>query len=112
MTTLSKRGLLLTLSGLAAVSMTGVANTSAARTPALAAIDEVGATEIGRAWLALHPESTAVLRATVFPKGQENASPDLAQRVRVDFRNGALFSHKGWFLSETEARLCALIALG
>lgn len=108
---LSKRRLLLVLSGLAAVSITGVPGPGSARTPSLAAVDAVGATEIGRAWLALHPSSAADLREAVFPGGQDGASPGLAERVRSEFDAGALFSHKGWFLSVTEARLCALIAL-
>ena len=108
MTALSKRGLLKALAGLAAVSVAGGAY---ARTPQLAAVDAVGAAEIGRAWLALHPSNVAALRVAVFPNGSDEAGPRLAQRVRADFRRDAIFVHKGWFLSETEARLCALIAL-
>jgi len=111
MTTLSKRGLLQALAGLAAVSVAGGAY-AAAWTPEIAAVDPVGAAEIGRAWLALHPSDAPALRAAVFPNGQNSETgPRLAERVHADFRRDAVFVHKGWFLSETEARICALIAL-
>jgi stage V sporulation protein SpoVS len=111
MTALSKRGLLRALAGLAAVSAAGGAY-AAVRTPGIAAVDAVGAGEIGRAWLAAHPSDMAALRRAVFPNGQDaETGPRLAERVRADFRRDAVFVHRGWFLSETEARLCALIAL-
>lgn len=111
MTTLNKRDLLRALAGLAAVSAAGGAQ-ALVRTPQIAAVDAVGATAIGRAWLALHPSDSAALRADLFPPGQaEETLPRVAQRVRTDFSRGAVFAHKGWFISETEARLCALIAL-
>ncbi len=110
MTLISKRRLLQTLAGLAAVSAAGPAR--AVKTPDIAAIDAAGATEIGRAWLARHPEGAAELRAAIFPNGwSDDARPRLVDRVRTDFRNNALFGHRGWFVSETEARLCALISL-
>lgn len=111
MTTLSKRSLLRALAGLAAVSVAGGAY-AAAWTPEIAAVDPAGAAEIGRAWLALHPSDAPTLRAAVFPRGRmEETAPRLAERVRADFRNDAVFVHKGWFISETEARLCALLSL-
>lgn len=112
MTRMSKRGLLRALAGLAAVSVAGGAY-AAVRTPEIAAVDAAGAVEIGRAWLAARPsEDAAVLRRAVFPNGQNSETgPRLAERVRADFRRDAIFVHKGWHLSETEARLCALIAL-
>lgn len=105
--TLSKRRLLQTLAGLAIAS---VAAPALARTPAIAAIDVVGATEIGQAWLAVHPADARSLRADLVPATDE-APARLKRRVRDDFGQGRMFNHKGWFLSETEARLCALIAL-
>lgn len=112
MTRLSKRGLLRALAGLAAASVANGAY-AAVRTPEIAAVDAIGAAEIGRAWLAARPsEDAAVLRRAVFPNGQNSETgPGLAERVRAEFRRDAVFLHKGWFLSETEARLCALIAL-
>lgn len=111
MTSLSKRGLLRALAGLAAVSAAGPAF-ALVRTPDIAAVDAVGAAAIGRAWLAAHPADAASLRRAVFPNGPDaETGPRLAQRVRADFAGGAVFVHKGWFLSETEARICALIAL-
>jgi len=108
---LSKRGLLQALAGLATLSVAGGAY-AAAWTPDIAAVDPVGAAEIGRAWLALHPSDAPALRAAVFPNGQSSETgPRLAERVRTDFRRDAVFVHKGWVISETEARICALIAL-
>lgn len=110
MTAFSKRGLLRALAGLAAVS---AASPLLARTPDIAAVDAVGASLIGRAWLLARPgEDAAFLRRAVFPDGPDSETgPRLAQRVRADFADDRIFLHDGWFLSETEARLCALIAL-
>jgi len=107
MTMLSKRGLLQALAGIAAVSVAGVAT---ARTPGIAAIDAAGASDIGRAWLALHPTEVATLRADLVPS-DDSPIGRLKSRAHDDYRSGRLFVHKGWFLSETEARLCALISL-
>lgn len=104
---LSKRALLQTLAGLAVVSAAGIAQ---AKTPAIAAIDPAGAAEIGGAWLAAHPADRATLRAELVP-ASDDAPARLKNRVRDDFRAGRIFMHKGWFLSETEAKLCALISL-
>lgn len=104
---LSKRALLRTLAGLTVVSVAGVAQ---AKTPALAAIDPAGAAEIGRAWLEKTPTTAAALRADLVPASDDTPAR-LKSRVRDDFRAGRMFVHKGWFLSETEARLCALISL-
>ena len=107
MTMLSKRGLLQALAGIAVASAAGVTQ---ARTPGIAAIDAAGASDIGRAWLAVHPSDAAALRADLVPT-DDSPVGRLKTRVHDDYRAGRLFVHKGWFLSETEARLCALISL-
>ncbi|MDO1559366.1 hypothetical protein Q0812_07985 [Brevundimonas sp. 2R-24] len=106
-TLLSKRTLLQTLAGLAIASAAGLAQ---ARTPAIAAIDAEGAADIGRSWLAQHPETASALRADLVPPS-DDAPLRLRSRVRDDFRAGRMFIHRGWYLSETEARLCALITI-
>ncbi len=106
---LSKRSLLQALYGLTAMTALGRADSGLARTPALAAVDAEAASKIGRAWLAINPSDAAGLRTAVF--GASAKAPDLAARVRAEYRRGAMFKHEGWFFSETEARLCALISL-
>ncbi|MEJ6790001.1 hypothetical protein BrevBR_10655 [Brevundimonas sp. BR2-1] len=111
MTALSKRRLLQAFVGLGALGVTGVAF---AEVPgSLSTVDSVGAAEIGRAWLAVRTGVTArALTADLFPRGLDDAGVRaLGERARDDFRRAAIFRHKGWRLSETEARLCALIAL-
>lgn len=111
MTALSKRRLLQAFVGLGALGVAGIAG-AAGSTP-LSAVDPVGAADIGRAWLAGRTGVTArALNADLFPRGFDDAGVRaLAERARNDFGKGAIFRHKGWRLSGTEARLCALIAL-
>ena len=104
---LNKRALLQTLAGLAVASAAGIAQ---AKTPAISGIDPVGAADIGRAWLEKTPATAAALRADLVPASDDTPAR-LMGRVRDDFRAGRMFVHKGWFLSETEAKLCALISL-
>lgn len=110
MTALSKRRLLQAFVGVGAVALAGGV---AAGSAPLAGVDAVGASEIGRAWLAGRPGVTArALSADLFPGGLDDAGlKAVAERSRADFGRGAMFNHKGWRLSETEARICALIAL-
>ena len=111
MTALSKRRLLQAFVGLGALSVAGVAGASVPA--ALSGVDAAGAAEIGRAWLAGRAGVTArALAADLFPGGLDDAGVRaLRERARDDFGRGAIFRHGGWRLSETEARLCALIAL-
>lgn len=111
MTVLSKRGLLQAFIGVGAVALAG---TAGAAVPApLAGVDAAGAAEIGQAWLSARSGVTArALSADLFPRGlSDSALRGISDRVRADFARGVVFAHKGWFLSETEARICALIAL-
>ncbi len=41
----------------------------------------------------------------------EELRMSIRQRVRMDFGDGRTVMVRGWILSETEARLCALVAL-
>jgi hypothetical protein len=111
MTTLSKRSLLQAFLGVGAVALAGAA--TAAVPVVLAGVDPVGADQIGRAWMGGRSGVTVrALTADLFPAGLDEAGlRAVAQRVRDDFSRGAMFVHRGWRLSETEARLCALIAL-
>jgi hypothetical protein len=76
-------------------------------------LDHAAATRIGKAWLAGRPAITAAaLRARLFPGGRgPDALPVLRRRVAEDFRQGAVFVHRGWRLSETEGALFGLLAL-
>ena len=77
-------------------------------------LDSAAVERIGRAWLENHPGMNApILAARLFPAGQ--TSGDLAalrQRVADDFRQGAVFLHRGWRLSDTEGALFGLLAMG
>jgi hypothetical protein len=104
---MDRRTVLLALASLAAGA--------AAPAAALPKIDPEGARRIGQAYLDAHPGERfdrTRLQADLLPGGW---SPEAAGRLRAraarDFRDGRLFVHRGWRLSDTEGRLFALAAL-
>ena len=103
---MDRRTVLLALGGLAA-------GTAAAAAPLQ--IDPQGARRVGQAYLDAHPGQrfdAARLKADLLPKGWNAAAAHrLRARAARDFRDGRLFIHKGWRLSDTEGRLFALVAL-
>lgn len=111
MTALNKRQLLSALVGMGAASAVGWAPPARAR-DALSGVDAASAADIGRAWLGRTSESRTALERRLFPEGVSPAAIQrLGEAARADFDRGALFVHRGWRLSETEARICALLAL-
>jgi hypothetical protein len=72
---------------------------------------------VGRAYLGRHPEEAdaarlaALLERQLRERGAASLGERVARRVRQDFAEGATVHVKGWILSRTEARLCALQAL-
>lgn len=103
---LSKRELLL------ALAASGVLGADAAHAQGGCASLELSAgREIGAAWRAAHPDANlAALRAELLADGAcADLIAELGARARADFRSGAVFTHRGWRLSETEARLFALL---
>jgi hypothetical protein len=76
---------------------------------------------VGNAYLSVRPneESRSLLERTLlWPKNDTSRYQDQRQlfttlmtRVRTDFEFGRVVIVDGWMLSETEARLCALVAL-
>lgn len=105
---MDRRTVLLALAALAA----GPAGAASAAAPP---IDPEGARRVGRAYLDAHPGrrfDVARLAEDLLPGGWSEAA---AQRLRLraarDFRDGRVFVHRGWRLSDTEGRLFALAAL-
>ncbi len=76
------------------------------------ALDVSAGRAIGQAYLAANPSmDPATLRATLLPTGFDaGARARLRALVAADFRAARVFVFKGWRLSETEARLFALLA--
>lgn len=68
---------------------------------------------IGEAWRAAHPSVTVQhLEARLFPASRGKAAlPRLRDRAKADFRSGAVFTYRGWRLSDTEGALLALLSL-
>lgn len=68
---------------------------------------------IGKAWLAAHPGESRQTLAARLPAGGWNATTarTLREQVASDFRAGRVFIHRGWRLADTEAAVCALLAL-
>lgn len=103
----SRRDLLAVLVALAATP-------ALARAPdAFAGLDPAAVRRIGEAWRKAHP-STSVreLTSRLFPAGRgSDALPRLRARAADDFRRGAVFSYRGWRLSDTEGALFALLSL-
>lgn len=102
---MDRRTVLLALAGLAAGG------------PAMAApaIDPEGARAVGQAYIDAHPGQrfdAVRLKAELLPEGWNDAAANrLRARAARDFRDGRLFVHRGWRLSDTEGRLFALAAL-
>ncbi len=68
---------------------------------------------IGRAYLAEHPVEGRALLSELRDSGVSPEDPTTAEAlIREDFRRGRTVAVKGWVLSSTEAKLCALIAQG
>lgn len=100
------------LTALVALSATPVLARGAAP-GGLTELDHAAVARIGEAWRTLHPEFTArKLEARLFPGGRGAAAlPRLRGQAAVDFRRGAVFSYRGWRLSDTEGALLALLFL-
>ena len=103
---LSKRDVLLALAALAA----GAPLAATAQTTAL---DLSAGRAIGEAYLAANPSADlAALRQDLLPGSFDaQAAARLRARAAEDFRAARIFSFKGWRLSETEARLFAIVAM-
>jgi hypothetical protein len=69
--------------------------------------DPAAARAIGAAYLRAYPNDVlrGVHGAARLPR------PEIAARVRDDFATGRVAMVNGWMLSQTEARLCAMVYL-
>ena len=82
--------------------------------------NEDGVPSIGRAYLRLVPAENDVrlLSDLIFSDIRSDLLHGMdvrhavAGRVQEDFREGRVVRLRGWLVSLTEARLCALVALG
>ena len=110
--TLARRDLLAALLAATAASLPGMAR-AAPDTPLFGDLDHAVAARIGKAWLAGHPATgSGPLAKRLFPNGRgPDALPALRRQVAEDFRRGAVFTHRGWRLSNTEGALFGLLAL-
>ena len=109
MSLLDRRQVFLALAAVAAPR-----SAAAAPSAALSEIDPKGANLIGQAYLARHTGKLDATRlaADLLPGGwTPQAAARLRARAARDFREGRLFTHRGWRLSDTEGRLFALAAL-
>ena len=78
--------------------------------------DRASAAEVGRAYLQRHPAESDVdtLVSSIVgdpPVSADDLVTDVLARHREDFARGRTVTVRGWVLSGTEARLCALAAL-
>ena len=70
---------------------------------------------IGERYLVLHPDEASVealSTAVAAPAGAGPAFASLRGRIHGDLEAGRVAVVDGWVLAVTEARLCALVALG
>lgn len=97
------------------LALAGLAVGAAAPATAQPQIDPEGARAVGQAYLDAHPGQrfdAARLKADLLPDGwNKAAAARLRARAQRDFREGRVFIHRGWRLSDTEGRLFALAAL-
>lgn len=110
MSVLARRDLLASLVAMAALPALPAFARAA---PVFDDLDHDAVERIGRAWLAQNPGiNTPTLAKRLFPDGRGPSTlSDLRQRVAQDFRDGAVFVHRGWRLSDTEGALMALLTL-
>lgn len=81
--------------------------------PGFEDMDRDAVVRVGKAWLEQNPGTDAkVLAMRLFPGGRNgDVLTDLRRRAAADFRQGAVFNHRGWRLSQTEGALFGLLAL-
>lgn len=105
----SRRDLLAALVALAATP--ALARASAPEP--FAGLDPAAVKRIGEAWRVAHPRVTVQrLETRLFPAGRGKAAlPRLRDQAKADFRSGAVFTYRGWRLSDTEGALLALLSL-
>ncbi|RYG38329.1 MAG: hypothetical protein EON93_02230 [Burkholderiales bacterium] len=107
MTKLQRRELL------AFIAAAGGAAFVSAPAHAMPGIDQEGAIRIGEAYIRENPSvDHHALQRELLPNGwSATALAGLKHRVRADFRDGRMFVHRGWRISDTEGRLFALAAI-
>jgi hypothetical protein len=77
------------------------------------------AVSIGQSYLRCTPREAdpKMLNAVLFaghgsvPQDEEALRAFVTRRIREDFTHGRIAEVQGWLLSQTEARLCALVAI-
>lgn len=124
----TRRRLLITAVGLAASAALGpraigqilehlVSSDSVARSLRELIAHRESAARFGRAYLAATPGETdadqlvsLILGRTAVPPGRE--AMRVATRIQADFDGNRVVTVDGWIVSTTEARLCALCAIG
>jgi hypothetical protein len=117
----SRRHLLRVALGAAAGALAGLIARPAPRATAGALFrDRPSAERIGRRYLAsptAEQDRTTILaaspglaRALAAPRDQ--AARQLQQAIDADFRHGDIAVVDGWVMAKSEARFCALVALG
>ncbi|CAN5305472.1 hypothetical protein BH11PSE2_BH11PSE2_08380 [soil metagenome] len=108
MSKLTRRHLLTALAAITAAPGAAMAQSQAL----LPGIDPAGVQAVGGDYLRQHPLTASALEADLFPHGWTPAAlGGLREHATADFRRGKVFTHQGWRLSETEARLMALLSL-
>jgi hypothetical protein len=110
MSVLARRDL---LAALVALTASSALPRLAKAAPGFDDLDRDAVERIGRAWLAQNPSvSTPALAKRLFPDGRGPSTlAGLRERAAQDFRNGAVFVHRGWRLSDTEGALFGLLTL-
>ena len=114
MTMLARRDLLATLLALSASAALPTLTRANELPGAFSDLDRAAVERIGKAWLEQNPGTSAkALAMRLFPGGRTAGTlADLRRRAANDFRQGAVFIHRGWRLSQTEGALFGLLALG
>jgi hypothetical protein len=103
---LSKRDLLRALIALGAVAAAPAWSQDAA------GLDLSAGRAIGAAYRAAHGDRLEAARAILPQRVDDAALVRLKALAAADFREGRIFVYQGWRISETEARLFALLTIG
>jgi hypothetical protein len=110
----TRRDLLAALTALAATpALARAATTDVFEGLDFQSLDRAAVQRIGKAWREQNPKATArSLTARLFPSARgPDALPRLRAAAAADFRKGAVFTYRGWRLSDTEGALLGLLSL-
>lgn len=114
---MDRRGLLRLLVGLGAAAVVdqklAFGASAGCSGSAFGELDDAAVAELGREYLGLRPDAAAVdsiAKLLASSRDEADALEELRARVLADFAAGRIVNLAGWFVSETEGRVFAVLS--